>query len=819
MGLKNSYQDREILDDEQLDRRHQDNSMFLKILELIICILALPAFIIGVLQYYGLFKKGRLRFSVILFISVIEILLILPFALNTSLMTSISYLFHGNFVYFIQSITLWDLILGIIVSDSLIIFKALQFKFNPATLSMNGWSKFRYRDTPLIYFKKKFLQKELSEGKCYSDTDSPIGLLSESPKFRKPEIDENEEALKKYNPAVVYRSYHDAVHHTIITGQTGSGKSICMLSLMYNDILNKIPLCVVDFKKSGDELYFLSKWAKEHGRDFYYFTNGEGSKNDFYGEQATYDPLSTGDQTSRADFILSLREWDAASDVYKQRTTEILQGVLFALIQVPREEATNIDWDSGNLKKLLSALSMENMYDLVNYLSKELEKGQYNVTEQLRVSNFIDNYKELSNPKSQTGKALREQLSGIRTVINKLVMSSYGKWLMKGSSSKHIDLLKFATSDKAPIVLFAFSAQEEPDFAKSMGQVIMSDLKRASSAKTEMNDNRLFGVYVDEFQTLNPKSIADLLAKARSAGFFITIASQSLEQISAAASENADATLQSILDVCGNYLFLKGAKQDSAERMAKIMGQNRHVIRQVQNRLNSGFLQLNIFNNRHAIVSTNVQDDWIVSPSDFQSLRDSRETNGKYSEAYFISSSDDHKNKAILNSAQKVQIIAQKDLLPGASKEFKDFISNQTFNQLSRLNDSKVIKVKESDPFEDVEKLHNFDEPDLEVKESNNNMNQSKEKEPKKIASEQVLDTVNKHHEFNKTQVPSREKAKPMPMTTFERIQAVKNDKSRHDTKLEGQDDPEALSHNVEPIPKDSSGSEKDKGKFKLPEL
>lgn len=827
---------------------------FLKILSLII---GLPAVLIGTLHFTALFMKGRQRLSVIAPFTVIELLILFPIAIHSNFSEAFKNLVSGHFTGFIWSYVAWCAIIGIIGSFLLVCIKAFQFRTNPATLAMDGWLyNFKYRDTPWVKFKQKYLQSELADGKAYDAKGAPVGLLEQPISKRTKEIDDNKESLRTYEPQVVYRSYKDAVKQTIVTGQTGSGKSVALLSLVYNDILNGIPLCYVDFKKSGDVLYFLSKWAKEHNREFYYFTNGEGDENEFYGQQATYDPLSTGDQTSRADFILNLREWDASADVYKQRTQEILQGVLYALQEVPHEEAPEIDWDSGNLKQLISALDLKNMYNLVNYLSKQYSAGKLDTTEQLRVSNFMSNYKEMTDKGSSEGKALREQLSGIRTVCNKLIMSSYGKWLLEGSSSKHINLLNIARDENAPIVLFAFSAQEEPDFAKAMGQVIMSDLNRVSAAKTGMNDKNYFGVYVDEFQTLNPKFIADLLAKARSAGFFITIASQSLEQISAAATENPDAILQSILDVCGNYLFLKGAKQDSAERMSKIMGQTKHIIRHVSAKTNTSLFNLNIFNNRNALVQKAVEDDWVISPSEFQSLQDAGATGGKYSEAYFISTSVDPRTGKKENAAQKVRIIAQKDILVGPSDEFLEFIKEQTHNHLQSSKNAsdrqplKQVEVEEAptaDPFAALKSTHKIapkvsdEEIDEEIDSEFETIEPEPKPKPKKevnlppvtlpndMFEPEVKKTEEKKPEVNKVvgfdpqfddimaDTPKESSDEPpAEMTTFERIQWEKKHKKKEKKKtdLTPRDEPELLSHNIEKIPK-----EKKPAKFTLPKL
>ena len=106
--------------------------------------------------------------------------------------------------------------------------------------------------------------------------------------------------------------------------------TVTMLSLIQNDILVGNPVCVIDFKKSPDLIYFLSKWAKENNREFYHFVSGKPGtyKNPYKDDQSTYDPLSTGGATAKADMILNLRTWDTASEVFKKRTQDVLQSLL-----------------------------------------------------------------------------------------------------------------------------------------------------------------------------------------------------------------------------------------------------------------------------------------------------------------------------------------------------------------------------------------------------------------------------------------------------------------------------------------------------------
>lgn len=683
-------------------------------------ILLAPAIIIGAIHFWLLFAFGRLRVSVVSFITFFELLIVFPIINAYNPISNIISVFNfdGSFDLgtLIKSYLLICVIIGIIGAYVMIFFKAYQINNNPSLLFMDGWMyNFSYRDTPVELIRRRFMKKALIEGRYYSKEESPLGILQEPRLFQVDEVDDSKKSLESTKAEVVSRSYAEARKQTIITGETGSGKTVSMLSLMYNDIMNGYPICVIDFKKSPDVLYFLSKWAKDFGREFYYFANGDDSDkgNEFYGQKSTYDPFSSGEQSSRTDVILSLRQWDTASDVYKGRTESLLNALFFALLNVDHDKVPGIPWDEGGINQIIAAMEFPVMFDLIKALDDKAKENQLSRTDLKRLNTLKEIYTSLTN-KSPEGRGLKEQLDGIKLLCNKLIMSSYGNWLSKGNSETHIDLLKISTSQNGPIVLFGLSPLEEEEFAKSMGAIIMSDLKRSSSRKNEMNNMNPFGVYVDEFQTIDPNDATDLLEKSRSAQFFCTLASQSLEKIASAAPTNGEATLKSVLDTCGNYLFHAGAQEDSAERMAKILGKTRHITRRASTKANTKLFSINIFNQRHGVVNKEVVEDWIIPPSKFQNLSSPNKQNGYKSEAYLITKFVvDEKYDKTAFGAQRIQVIAQKEITEGISDEFEEFIrmsaiarhKKETGEDISNYGHDNIIKPDKNnqDDFSDFD--------------------------------------------------------------------------------------------------------------------
>lgn len=498
--------------------------------------------------------------------------------------------------------------------------------------------------------------------------------------------------------------------------------TVTMLALIQNDILSGNPICVIDFKKSPDFIYFLSKWAKENNREFFHFVSGKPGtyRNPYKDNQATYDPLSTGGATAKADMILNLRSWDSASEVFKKRTQDVLQSLFFLLERTNRKDAPEIEWDSGGMAQFVSALDLNNFKKMIELMAKDKETGKLSAGDLRRYNTLVDLYKELSS-KSKT--ALKEQIVELLSIARTLIVSNYGDWLATGASPYHIDLMNIATSKEAPIVLFSFNQQEEPEFAQYIGSIVMSDLSRVSALKNAKGDITPFGVYIDEFQTLDPMTVKDNLEKARSSRMYITLSLQSIDQIVSAAASQGEAMANAIIDTCANFIFHDGSGYDTAEKMSKIIGKSRRYIYKTTSKPNMRFIRYRLMTVDKAMVSKDIEEDWLIPPSDFQSLESPAGSNGYKATAYVINkSSEDTRFKRSGGAlARKVHVVVDKETATGVPNSFKQKIFiPQVVNQFHKIQ-SKVIEDIEEDiqtskdiQFEDdwtIEDIEYTDEP------------------------------------------------------------------------------------------------------------
>ena len=585
---------------------------------------------------------------------------------------------------------------------------------------MKGWAyNFEYKKTPYELYKRKQNIKSLKEGNEYAYDSAPLGILVD-----KVFMESNDAGdVKYFDKERIVRSYYtERCGHTAATGQTGAGKTYTMLQLMRNDIEAGNPVFAIDFKKGTEYPYYLAKWAKEHGRQFYHFTAGKPGtyNNPFCDNQASYDPLATGTATSKADMMLNLRQWDGASEVYKKRTKDILESIFYLLENVDREKTKQyINWHEGGLSQFVSALQLKNLYALIEQFKIEVTDKEHagikvSGGDKRRLSALLGLYEELNSPQ---GKGLLEQINGLVSNCRTLIMSSYGDWLAKGETPYHINLFEFATSEEAPVVLFSFNPQEESDFAKYMGSIILSDLSRTSAYKNAQGNKDLVGVYLDEFQILDPATVADLLEKARSSKMYILLSLQSLEQIVKSSSANGTAVRDSIVDTIQNFIIHKGSGQNTAEELAKIIGQANMKKYVESGQRNSSLFQLNWRNSRNSRVNTQVEPDWIVSPSKFQNLSAPVKENNYTSTAYYITKACAEKEFASMERAvaRKVQIIVDEELLQPIPEDFiRKF--NNSFN--ADKNEQKYLKniqtqTEQIEPLEDLDFTPVYDFEDV----------------------------------------------------------------------------------------------------------
>lgn len=660
----------------------KDNDFVLYLLLGIVGLVLLPSIIIGYLLFFILFRtlhyKNSFNIPVIIIPSIIILSIVFIFIPDSLV---------WKYIYI-------TLIVGPIIGIILCITQSIKLKKHPEIkLQIGPYYNFKYNENIFDRLRRNKLKEELSEGELNSSEAIPLGMLVEPVELQ------NNKQYDSIEP--VYMYYDDAYKGTFVSGTTGSGKSVTLLQMMENTAQVGYPLIVIDFKKGQNISYHLSRMAKKYNRKFYHFINGT-STGELAQYQSSYDPLAA--KEGQTDLILGMRTWDAASEVYKNRQISLLQTIFFLLNNLDEKDVPNFPWNEGGISQFVAALQIPNLFDLIQAYARKIDKTNPDRNMELKLQSLQEVYNDLIAPKS----ILKEQLDGLSVTMKNLTMSSYSNSLYKGSHGEnHIDLSKMCMDEDGPIILFQFSPNAEPEFAKYMGSIIVSDIKRAFGHK-EVLDNKLpCGIFMDEFQTIDIDLIADIVAKVRSAKGFPVLSSQSILQLAANADSNASYKIDAFVEVINNFIVHNGASDNEAERFSKILGKTSKVSYKITEDNSSG-----LFKKNKQMINKSESLEYRLEPNKLQKIAAPTEANNYRAECYLIQKSTNESQFAKLGYgiARKVFLIPNKDVLSKVPESFKKSVSS---DNTKKVKNNTNILTKNSVPENDIDnnfKIEHFGE-------------------------------------------------------------------------------------------------------------
>lgn len=660
----------------------KDNDFVLYLVLGIVGLILLPSIVIGYLLFFILFRtlhyKNSFNIPVIIIPSIIILSIVFIFIPDSLV---------WKYIYI-------TLIVGPIIGIILCITQSIKLKKHPEIkLQIGPYYNFKYNENIFDRLRRNKLKEELSEGELNSSEAIPLGMLVEPVELQ------NNKQYDSIEP--VYMYYDDAYKGTFVSGTVGSGKSVTLLQMMENTAQVGYPLIVIDFKKGQNISYHLSRMAKKYNRKFYHFVNGT-STGELAQYQSSYDPLAA--KEGQTDLILGMRTWDAASEVYKNRQISLLQTIFFLLNNLDEKDVPNFPWNEGGISQFVAALQIPNLFDLIQAYARKIDKTNPDRNMELKLQSLQEVYNDLIAPKS----ILKEQLDGLSVTMKNLTMSSYSNSLYKGSHGEnHIDLSKMCMDEDGPIILFQFSPNAEPEFAKYMGSIIVSDIKRAFGHK-EVLDNKLpCGIFMDEFQTIDIDLIADIVAKVRSAKGFPVLSSQSILQLAANADSNASYKIDAFVEVINNFIVHNGASDNEAERFSKILGKTSKVSYKITEDNSSG-----LFKKNKQMINKSESLEYRLEPNKLQKIAAPTEANNYRAECYLIQKSTNESQFAKLGYgiARKVFLIPNKDVLSKVPESFKKSVSS---DNTKKVKNNTNILTKNSVPENDIDnnfKIEHFGE-------------------------------------------------------------------------------------------------------------
>ena len=314
-----------------------------------------------------------------------------------------------------------------------------------------------------------------------------------------------------------YRSRH--VH---ILGATGSGKTeSVILNFLKQDLARGLGSIILDAKGDQSFLQTLNRLVSPE-RLFVFDLSSANSLG--------YDPLSSGSAIESAQRLFSSFVW--SEEYYKSKALTALQRLFVAHNERNERNPT--------------------LRDLSGYLSTP---GSY--------AAFID------EPSTAKGSQLKEfdEISGLRDQIRSLTLAHLGTIL----SPSPEDGIRLERASEGAVIYFRLQSLISPQIVSILGKLIINNLSYvAGVSHRELTTAKkvMVPVYLDEFASFACEEFADLISKARSAGYALHFAHQSIGDV----LEISPGFLNRITDNAATKIVMRINDPDSAEFFAKAFG-------------------------------------------------------------------------------------------------------------------------------------------------------------------------------------------------------------------------------------------------------
>lgn len=322
--------------------------------------------------------------------------------------------------------------------------------------------------------------------------------------------------------AKIYLPDHIRTRHVHIVGVTGSGKTeSVILNFLKQDVARGLGSIVLDAKGDQSFLDELNAWVPKHRLFIFDLSSSESTG---------YNPLEHGSPLESAQRLFSSLTW--SEEYYKSKALSALQ----QLFQVHFE----INGQNPTLVELSQYLRSPDSY-----------------------SSFIQSESAGSSAKQEF-----QELSGLRDQIRSLTLGHLENTLSPIGEGQ-LDISAAATG---AVLYFRLQSLMSPQLVSAVGKLVINHLNyfvgTAHRERVHAKQRKLVPVYVDEFASFACPEFADLISKARSAGFALHFSHQSIGDV----MDVSDGFLGRITDNSATKIILRVSDPDSAEFFARCFG-------------------------------------------------------------------------------------------------------------------------------------------------------------------------------------------------------------------------------------------------------
>jgi len=312
--------------------------------------------------------------------------------------------------------------------------------------------------------------------------------------------------------------------HVHLVGATGSGKTeSVILNFLNQDVRRGLGSIILDAKGDASFLEELKKWVPESKLKVFDLSTHAS---------LGYDPLEVGSALESAQRLFSSLTW--SEEYYKSKAIATLQ----RLFQIHFEKFSR----NPTLLELSIYLETPASYAAITHTE--------NYPKKLAETDFIE-------------------LSGLKDQVRSLCIGHLSKTL----SPRGIEKVNLADAANGTVIYFRLQSLLSPQLVSVLGKLVINHLSFLAGSSHRVvgasKARRAFvPVYLDEFASFACPEFADLISKARSAGYALHFSHQSTGDL----AEVSKGFLNQITDNSATKIIMRINDPDSAEFFARSFG-------------------------------------------------------------------------------------------------------------------------------------------------------------------------------------------------------------------------------------------------------
>lgn len=383
--------------------------------------------------------------------------------------------------------------------------------------------------------------------------------------------------------------------HGVVIGPTGVGKTQALERIIYGltgapaarDL--HLPAVVIDMKADPGLAATLAAIAKQTGRQFHHVTvDAMGS---------TYNPLAglTADEMSDALYEALFAADKSLNMHYATLSRRLLQQACRVCVDLADARVARVGGGTWQI-------SLEDVADLLSINTLRSVTPLVSPTVAASLTRYLGDLEAAKN---------EGDVGDVRDRVSVIVDTAAGRALdATGFTMEH-------AIRAGDIVCFSLDAAGAPQTARTIGTLAVQDLCATFGrlARDGWGKTHMCPVILDEFSALGTPRVADLYARARSAGGAVLLATQDLDADLEAVSAQFAASVRTNANV---WLVLRQTRGEAADAIARDIGSRLAWKETVQ--VEDDWDALGGMHAASGVGSLREVDEFILHPNDIKSL-------------------------------------------------------------------------------------------------------------------------------------------------------------------------------------------------------